>query len=168
MKAACSAAHATSLCFRAGFSCGSLTNLSCIGAIQCLPISSSCLQRDLQGCLAQHKPSYSFFQAAFPCSDTWWLHSEFPQDFGHTRAQESQTTGWRMVVHQQYWHMDKPDSTGKHARSRGRGVDCSHIRGFCGFRSPGQPTKCRYSQLSVSQGRSLTAPTRILLTEAGD
>lgn len=24
-----------------------------------------------------------------------------------------------MVVHQQYWHTDKPDSTGKRARSRG-------------------------------------------------
>ena len=109
------------------------------------------------GLLGQHKPSYTISQAfmvtVFPCSNTWWLHSEFLQDFGHTRARELQTTGWKMVVHQQYWHMDKPDSTGKHARSRGREVDCYHIRDFYGFRSLGQPTKCRYSQLSISQAR---------------
>lgn len=141
--------------FRAQFSYGSLTNLSCIRAIQCLPISSSCLQRDLQGCLPNTNLPIAFpehlcmMMTAFPCSNTWWLHSEFLQDFGHTRALELQTTGWRMVAYQRYRHTDKPDSTGKNARSRGREVDCYHIRDFCGFWSLGQPTKCRHSQLSL-------------------
>lgn len=89
----------------------------------------------------------------FPGSNTWWLRSEFLQDFGHTRAQELQTTGFRMAV-QQCWHMDKLDSTGKHARSRGQEVDCYHFRYFCGSTSLGQLTDCGYSQLSVSQARS--------------
>lgn len=90
---------------------------------------------------------------AFPCSNVWWLHSEFLQDFGQTEAQEFQTTGWRMAVHQQYWPMDKPDSTRKHAPSRGQEGAHYHIRDFGGFGSPGQPTKCRYSQLSVSRAQ---------------
>lgn len=129
VRTVCSAAHATFRCLRAQFSCGSLTNLSCIRATERLPISSSCLQRDLQGCLPNTNLPIAFpkhlclMVTAFPRSNTWWLHSEFLQDFGHTRAQELQTTGWRMVMHQQCWHMDKPDSTGKHARTRGREVD---------------------------------------------
>lgn len=123
-------------CFRAQFSCVSLTNLSRISTIQSLPNSISCLQRDLQGCLPSIHPAFMLSATVFPCSNTWWLRSEFPQDFGHARAQELQTTGWRMAVHQQCWHTDKPDSTGKHASSRGQEVDCYHFRHFWGSRSP--------------------------------
>lgn len=134
-----------------------LTNLSRISATECLPISSSCLQRDLQGCLPNTNLPIAFPErlclmvTAFPCSNARWLHSKFLQD---TRAQALQTTGWGTVVHQQHWQGDKPDSTGRHARSRGQEVDCYHIRDFCGFRSLSQPTKRRYSQLSLSQAQS--------------
>lgn len=134
-------------CLRAQFSCVSLTNLSCTSKIQFHKLPAE----GCPGLLAQH---LCLTATVFPCSNTWWLHSEFLQDFGHTTAQESQTTGWRMAVHQQCWHMDKPDSTGKHASSRGQEVDCYHFRHFSVSRRLGQLTDCGYSQLSVSQAWS--------------
>lgn len=127
------------------------------------PIPTQFHKLPAEGCpglLAQH---LSLTATAFPCSNTWWLHSEFLQDFGHTRAQESQTTSWRMAVHQQCWHRDKPDSTGKHASSRGQEVDCYHFRAFSSSGSLGQLTGCGYSQRSGAP----CALIRILLTHTG-
>lgn len=103
----------------------------------------------------------------FPGSNTWWLHSEFLQDFEYTRTQELETTGWRIAVHQQCWNMDKPDSTGKHASSRGQEVDCFHFRYFSGSGGLASSQAVgTVSSLSVKPGAP-GALTRILLTHTG-
>lgn len=167
------AAQAACLCLGSQFSC--LTNLSSLRATKHLPISSSCLQRDLQGRSPNtNLPAVAFpehlclMMAAFPWSNAWWLHSEFLQDFGHTRVQELQTTGRRLVVHQQCWHRDRPDSQGEARQEQGsRSGPLPHQRRlWC--RSLGQPTACRYSQLSSAEPTALSALTRILRTQTGD
>lgn len=96
----CSTCHFP--CLRAPFSCVSLTNLSCTSAIQSLPNSTSCLQRDVQGCLPSIYASRQEFFTALTLGGCI-LNSCRTLDTAEHRNHKPQAGGWLCISSAGTW-----------------------------------------------------------------